>query len=283
MSELTVNVGAIQNTFEGSKEKTIEKVGDLIAESVKEGKLDYLVTEEFFALNFFPTTKNDEFFGLAETIPGYTTDSMSEIAKKNNVSVLTSVYKKTESGVYYNTLIFIDRKGNIAGKYRKNHIPYVDFGDVTSLEKIYYAEGNLGFPVFKAEIFNFGMLICYDRNFPETWRCLTLGGAQVVFASISSFGWRQEYFTFELRTHAYENSIFVVASNRTGDEGKSHFFGSSLIIDPFGDIVKQASENRDEIVRATIDLGQVDQARIRFPYYRDRRPNIYSAILNKPD
>lgn len=283
MSHVIVNVGALQNSFKGTQKETIEKVGDLIAASVKEEKLDYLITEEFFSLNFFPTTKNDEFFGFAESIPGPATNSMSEIAKNNNVNILTSVYEKTEAGVYYNTLVFIDRKGSIQGKYRKNHIPYVDFGDVTSLEKIYYAEGNLGFPVFKGEGFDFGMLICYDRNYPETWRCLTLGGAQVVFASISSFGWRKEYFTIELRTHAYENSVFVIASNRTGDEGKFHFFGSSLIVNPFGDIVKQASEDKDEIVRATIDLGDVDQARIRIPYYRDRRPDIYGAILNKPD
>lgn len=283
MSELTVNVGAIQNTFKGSKEKTIEKVGDLIAECVKKEPLDYLVTEEFFAMNFFPTTKNEEFYRLAEPVPGYTTDAMSETAKKNHVNIMTSLYEKTESGVYYNTLVLIDREGNITGKYRKNHIPYVDYGNVTSLEKLYYAEGNLGFPVFKTEGFLSGMLICYDRNFPETWRCLTLGGAKVVFASISSFGWRQEYFTFELRTHAYENSLFVVAANRTGDEGKSHFFGSSVVIDPLGDIVKQASEDKDEIVCASIDLGKVDQARTRVPYYRDRRPDIYGALLKKSD
>jgi len=171
----------------------------------------------------------------------------------------------------------------VIGKYRKAHIPMIVPKNVTpryeDYEKFYYAPGDLGLPVFNTGKVKLGMAVCYDRNFPETWRTLVLNGAEVVFLSVSSFGFRKEVYQFELRTHAYENGLFIVGPNRLGDEGASHFYGSSVIVNPFGDIVTAGDDVNESVVYAEIDLDQVAEARRRLTYLRDRRPEIYRNLV----
>lgn len=277
MAERKFVLGAIQNTYEGSKKATIDKVGEMVAAAAKDGA-DYLVTQEFFATTFFPTEDDEKNFELVEPVPGFTTEAMAQIAKRTKVGLIASVFEQSDvPGINYNTLVLIDKQGEIRGKYRKSHIPNLKFGSSSALEKYYYYPGNTGFRVFEVEGLKIGTIICYDRNFPETWRCLTLQGAEVVFVAVSSAGWREEYFTFELRTHAYENGVFAVAANRVGVEGDYNFYGGSVLVNPFGEVINQAGKG-DEIVLGTVNPDEVRQARYKLAYLRDRRPDLYGII-----
>lgn len=238
------------------------------------------MTQEFFATPFFPVTDDEKNFELVEPIPGMTTEAMANIARKTKVGLIASVFEKSEvPGVNYNTLVLLDRDGEIRGKYRKSHIPNLAFGSSAALEKYYYYPGNTGFRVFNFEGRKVGMIVCYDRNFPESWRCLSLQGAEVVFVAVSSAGWREEYFTFELRTHAYENGVFAVAANRVGEESGFPFYGHSVVVNPFGDVVNQAGRE-DEVVLGSIDLDDLNAARYKLAYLRDRRPDLYGLITD---
>lgn len=279
MCERSYVLGAIQNTDEGSKKATLEKVGSMVADAATRGA-DLLVTQEFFATPFFPIEDDEKHFELVEPIPGYTTNAMAEIARKTKVGLIASVFEKSEiPGVNYDTLVLLDRNGEIRGKYRKSHIPNLKFGSSAALEKYYYYPGNTGFRVFSFEGLKLGMIVCYDRNFPETWRCLSLQGAEAVFVSVSSAGWREEYFTFELRTHAYENGIFAIASNRVGEEGGYRFYGCSVVVNPYGEVINQAG-HEDEVVLGTVNPDEMNQARYKLAYLRDRRPDLYGIITD---
>jgi N-carbamoylputrescine amidase len=256
----------------------IAQAGDMGAE--------YVVVPELFNRWFFPALDIDtKFYELAEPIPGYTTDRLGEVGRQKNMWIVGSVYEKTETeSLNYNTLALISPTGQVVGKYRKMHIPMIKPKGVDptyqDYEKFYYAPGDLGFPVFVTDKLKLGMAICYDRNFPETWRCLTLNGAEVVFLSVTSFGWRKEIYQMELRIHAYEQGLYIIGVNRVGDEGPRHCYGSSVIVDPAGNIVAgPGSDTKDDIVYAQIDMDKVAEARRNLTYLRDRRPDAYQALL----
>jgi N-carbamoylputrescine amidase len=281
----TLGVAAIQSKASGyDREKTVERVANLISKAADMGA-EYVVTIELFNRWFFPAQGiNSDWYGFAEPIPGYTTDQLGKVAREKQVYIMAGIYEKTEvESLNFNTLAFIGPTGEVIGKYRKVHVPMIIPKNVTpryeDYEKFYYAPGDLGLPVFNTGKVKLGMAICYDRNFPETWRTLVLNGAEVVFLSVSSFGFRKEVYQFELRTHAYENGIFIVGPNRLGDEGPSHFYGSSVIVNPFGDIVASGDDANEQVVYAEIDLDEVVEARRRLTYFRDRRPEFYKNLV----
>ncbi len=300
-----VGVGCIQSGGERfDREKTVAKAANLMREAAEMGA-EYVITCELFNRWMFPMCENinPDFYEFAEPIPGPTTNELGEVAKEKKMYIMCGVYESTNVPMlYFNSLALINPEGKVIGKYRKMHAPmiYPKPGTVDphyqDFEKFYYAPGDLGFPLYTTETpkngykLNLGMAICYDRNFPETWRVYALKGAEVVFKATSSSGFRGEYYQFELRTHAYENGIFIVGANRWGNEGSPnkelkfgekwmHFYGTSTIIDPFGMIAKAAGDDGEKAVVTEIDLDQVAEARKRLTYFRDRRPEFYKELL----
>jgi len=241
---------------------------------------------ELFSTPYFAITETIEAFELAETIPGPTTDALSKLAKKLNAYIIGSIFEcdKLEH-LYYNGAFLIDPSGAVAGKYRKIHNFYVNHGDRYINEKFYFRPGDLGFPVFPLDKTKAGILVCYDRSFPEAWRCLSLKGAEVVFVPTASSGWRSESWEFGLRTHALENNLFVVAPPRVGKEtfyreNFPAFFGNSLIVGPLGNILAQASSDSEEVISAELDFEDMQEARQRHYFSRDWRPEAYDAYLS---
>ena len=281
----TIGVAAIQTKADGyDRDKNIRRVSSLIRKAAKMGA-EYVVTIELFNRWFFPTQGiNSDWYDYAESIPGYTTDMLGKVAKEEEVYIMAGIYEKTQvESLNFNTLALIGPSGEVVGRYRKVHAPMIVPKDVTpkyeDYEKFYYAPGDLGLPVFDTGKVKLGMAICYDRNFPETWRTLALNGAQVVFLSVSSMGFRKEIFQLELRTHAYENGMYIVGTNRLGDEGKLHFYGSSVVVDPSGTLVASGSDTEEQVVYSEIDLDEVVKARRRLTYFRDRRPEFYTNLV----
>ena len=190
--------------------------------------------------------------------------------------IMAPIYEREMAGVYYNSAAVIGPDGELIGVYRKMHIPHSeDF-----IEKYYFKPGNLGFPVFDTPFGKIGILICYDRHFPEGARALGLAGAEILLIPVASpRPTASEVFVKELMGMAIANQYFVAAVNRVGVELKEEFYGTSLVCDPRGNIISQAGRQEDEVLVTEIDLAQVETTRNNWLFYRDRRPDAYDALL----
>jgi N-carbamoylputrescine amidase len=242
-------------------------------------KVQILGLQEIFNGPYFCPSQNARWYEAAEAVPGPTVETMAVYAKKYAMAMIVPVYEKEMSGVYYNTAAVIDADGKYLGKYRKHHIPQI----AGFWEKFFFKPGNGGYPVFATRYAKVGVYICYDRHFPEGARCLGLNGAEIVFnPSATVAGLSQHLWKIEQPAHAVANGYFMACSNRVGTEapwGIGKFYGTSYFVTPRGQIVKEASEDKDELIFADLDLGMIDEVRATWQFFRDRRPDAYAEIV----
>ena len=249
-----------------------------IEEAAKKG-VQILGLQEIFNGPYFCPSQDKRWYEAAESIPGPSTEMFHAIAKKHGMAIVLPLYEQEMRGVFYNTAAVIDADGKYLGKYRKQHIPQV----AGFWEKYFFRPGNGGYPVFQTAFAKVGVYICYDRHFPEGARCLGLNGAEIVFnpsatvAGVSQYLWK-----IEQPAHAVANGYFVAASNRVGTEppwniGK--FYGTSYFVNPRGQILAEASEDKDELVVADLDLNLIDEVRQSWQFFRDRRPDAYDELV----
>src|SRR5215216_7071787 len=176
-------VGLVQMNCVPEPEKNLKKAIAGIKEAAERGA-QIVCLQELFRSQYFCQTEDIQLFKLAETIPGPSTEALSKVAKKNKVVIIASLFEKRAAGVYHNTAVMIDSTGNIAGKYRKMHIP----DDPLYYEKFYFTPGDLGFPSFQTRYAKVAALVCWDQWFPEGARAAALGGAQILFYP-TAIGW----------------------------------------------------------------------------------------------
>jgi len=261
------------------REANIEKHMKFLDQAGKQG-VQIVCMQEIFTGPYFCAEQNTRWYDATEKIPdGPTTRLMQEVAKKYSMVVISPIYEEDETGVYYNTAAVIDADGTYLGKYRKSHIPHTAPG---FWEKFYFKPGNLGYPVFKTKYADIGVYICYDRHFPEGARELGLNGAEIVFNPSATVAGLSEYlWKLEQPAHAVANAFFVGAINRVGTEKPwniGEFYGQSYFCDPRGQIVAQASRDKDELITADLDLDKIREVRNIWQFYRDRRPETYGGI-----
>tara|TARA_Y100000992_G_scaffold53762_1_gene32143 strand:+ start:482 stop:1423 length:942 start_codon:yes stop_codon:yes gene_type:complete len=280
----------IQMKMSSDKEKNITKAISKIQIAKKKGA-NIVCLPELFLTKYFCQTEKHSNFNLAESIPGPTTTIFSSLAKKLNLILLISIFERRTSGIYHNTCVVINDDGKILGKYRKMHIP----DDPQYYEKFYFTPGDLGFRSFKTKKGNLGTLICWDQWFPEAARLTALKGAEILFYP-TAIGWHQsekkkfgksqlESWLTVQRSHAIANGVYVAAINRVGIEKqgnkKLEFWGSSVVFDPNGNIVKKGNLD-EQVLICDIDLKKIDTVRRHWPFFRDRRIDSYKNILKNP-
>ncbi|MEX0698311.1 MAG: nitrilase-related carbon-nitrogen hydrolase [Acidimicrobiia bacterium] len=272
-----LRLALIQHASDIDREETVNRVEMLVRQAASDGANLICLPEVFYA-PFAMTQLGYEFFEVAETIPGPITDRMSALAAQLGVVMVVPVYEHAARGIYYNTAAVIDSDGRLIGRYRKQHIPLSPI----FYEKLYFKPGNLGYPVFDTSVAKVGVYICHDRHYPEGARILALGGAEVILipvatptASLSS-----QVFELEIQAHAVFNEVFVAAVNRVGQEGEYSYYGRSLICGPDGQILAQAGDG-EETLMADLDLKEIDERRLRWQFYRDRRPTTYGPIVEE--
>jgi N-carbamoylputrescine amidase len=261
------------------KKAMIEKHVAMIEEAGSKG-VQILCLQELFYGPYFPAEQNRKWYDLVEKVPdGPTTSMMRDLAKKHKLVMIVPVYEQEITGVFYNTASVIDANGDYLGKYRKSHIPHVDPG---FWEKFYFKPGNLGYPVFETVYATIGVYICYDRHFPEGARLLGLNGAEIVFNPSATVAGLSEYlWKLEQPSHAVANGYFLGAINRVGHEQPwdiGEFYGTSYFCDPRGQIVAEASRDKDELLVADLDLDMIDEVRKVWQFFRDRRPETYGDM-----
>ncbi|MFZ1080376.1 MAG: carbon-nitrogen hydrolase [Candidatus Kryptoniota bacterium] len=282
-------VGLLQIAAGKNTNDNLKKAVSWIEKAAKKGA-EVICLPELFRSQYFCQTEDIANFELAETIPGPSTEVISMAAKKNKVAVIVPVFEKRTIGIYHNSAVIIDANGQIAGTYRKMHIP----DDPAFYEKYYFTPGDLGFNAFKTKYGNIGTLICWDQWYPEAARLTSLKGASILFYP-TAIGWHPhekaehgkaqfESWQTVQRGHAIANGVYVAAVNRVGLEkinDKSpgiEFWGQSFVADPQGVIVAQASIDKEEILLAEIDLNRIEYVRRNWPFLRDRRIDAYDGI-----
>lgn len=274
----------IQFQASTDKQENIEKATRYVQVAAENGA-HIVCLQELFNTTYFCWTENPEFWKFAEPIPGPTIEAMSKVAADNRVVLVAPIYEKAMKGELYNTAVVIGPDGQIMGKYRKSSIPLVKTENLVGNEKYYFKPGNLGFPVWQTPFgVNIGVMICYDRHFPEHARLLALNGADLVFVPTATAGMSRYLWEIELQAHAIDNIYYIGGLNRVGkDRGEAgsptqEYYGSSFFADPKGKIMSQASDNEDEIIYAEIDLGMMEDLRNTWGFFRDRRPDAYAGL-----
>lgn len=251
----------------------------LIAEAAEKGA-NVCCLQEIFNGPYFCAEQETRWYETAEPIPdGPTVQLMCEQAKKHGMVMIVPIYEKAMTGLFYNSAAVIDERGEYLGLYRKHHIPHCHPG---FWEKFYFTPGDQGYPVFQTRFGRIGVYICYDRHFPEGARELGLNGAEIVFNPSATVAGLSEYlWKLEQPAHAVANQYYVGAINRVGREKPwdiGEFYGQSYFCNPRGQIVAEASRDKDEVLVADLDLDLIAEVRNVWQFYRDRRPESYDQI-----
>src|SRR5882757_9519831 len=242
-----------------------------------------LCFQEVFTQPYFCPSQDEKWYAAAEEIPGGPTCKlMQDYARKFQMVIVVPIYERAEvTGVYYNTAAVFDADGAYLGKYRKTHIPQV----AGFWEKFFFKPGNSNWPVFNTRYCKLGVYICYDRHFPEGWRALALNGAEyIVNPSATVAGLSQYLWEIEQPGAAVANGYYVGAINRVGTEAPwdiGKFYGNSYFVDPRGQILACGSEDKDELVVATLDLDMIEEVRRTWQFFRDRRPDAYGSLVEE--
>ncbi len=283
-------VGLVQMSCSTDPGENLEKAVWRIREAASRGA-HIVCLPELFRSQYFCREENAELFALAETIPGPSTERLGAVARDLRITVIASLFERRAPGLYHNTAVILNETGDIAGMYRKMHIP----DDPLYYEKFYFTPGDLGFLNFDSARGRFGVLICWDQWYPEGARLTAIQGANILFYP-TAIGWhpseKEQYGAAQLdawrtiqRAHAIANGVYVAAVNRTGFEGPAdqgiEFWGSSFICDPFGQMLTEGPTNAEQILIAECDPARMDEVRRNWPFLRDRRIDAYAPICNR--
>jgi N-carbamoylputrescine amidase len=253
---------------------------------------------ELFRFQYFCQREELALFDLSEEIPGPSTEKLAAAARETGAVIIASLFERRAPGLYHNTAVTLNADGEIAGLYRKMHIP----DDPLYYEKFYFAPGDLGFPTFPVHGGRAGVLICWDQWYPEAARIEALSGAELVVyptaigwhpAEKAEFGAAQhDAWETVQRAHAIANGLYVAVPNRVGHEHGDvrgnrvdgpgiEFFGGSFVADPFGRLLAKGSHDREELLLADVDPHLVETVRRHWPFLRDRRVDAYAPITHR--
>lgn len=271
-----VRAALIQMACGENPQENLERAISFVRGAAGEGA-QIICLPELFRSRYFAKTIDSKYFELAESLESGSTPVLQNMARELKVVIISAIFEKANQGLYYNSAVVIDPAGAILGIYRKNHIPLTP----ALQEKFYFKPGDLGFPIFQTPFGRIGVLICYDRYFPEGFRILGLKGAHMVFIPSACAGDSKEVWGLLLKANALSNLVFIGAVNRIGQEGKTEFYGTSMFINPWGQTLKIGSDAEEEILIADLDPAQLKNARERWPFYRDLRLEAYHYGLRE--
>ncbi len=285
-----LKTGIIQLTCSSDTEANKKKIAANIKDCAQKGA-QLIVLQELHNSLYFCQTEDTTMFDLAETIPGPSTDFYGALAKEFNTVIVTSLFEKRAPGLYHNTAVVLEKDGSMAGRYRKMHIP----DDPAYYEKFYFTPGDLGFTPIKTSIGTLGVLVCWDQWYPEAARLMAMAGAEILIYP-TAIGWestdtedeknrQRDAWIISQRGHAVANGLPVISVNRTGFEPDPsgvtegiQFWGSSFIAGPQGEILSQASTDKEEDLIVDIDTQRTEDVRRIWPFFRDRRVEAYKDI-----
>ena len=272
-----VKIAAIQVSASPDVGRNLRKAAQLLEAASKRGAR-LACFSELFVNPWFPREKSSDHFALAEPADGPLLSEVSRMAERASIAVICPFFERSADGVYYNSAAVIDSQGRSLGLYRKVHVPDIPLWE----ERYYFAPGDLGFPVFDVEGVRLGIQIGWDQFFPEGFRCLALAGAQLVCVPTAAAFASQERWLAMGVSHAIANGVFLVRVNRVGREPQQDFYGASFCVKPDGDLAGEPIGINEGILLTECDLSEVESARRRWPFLKDRRPREYAGVAGIP-
>lgn len=290
-------LGPVQRT--DSRESVVERLINLMRRAKSRGA-EIVVFPELALTTFFPrywTPRLEDADPYYErSMPNATVQPLFDEAKRLSIGFYLGYAELTADGHRYNTAVLVDQHGDVVGKYRKIHLPgHMDHkpdAPFQHLEKRYFEVGDLGFGVFETHETRFGLCICNDRRWPETYRVMALQSAEVLLLGyntpLQNIHWnepahlRTSTHLLVLQANAYENGLWVAAAAKCGVEDGCAMIGSSVIVAPSGEIVARTVTEGDEIicVEADLALGAFFREHV-FNFARHRRPEHYRLIVER--
>ncbi|KAB1154395.1 carbon-nitrogen hydrolase [Flavobacterium luteum] len=285
-------IAVIQLNLNDVAENNLKKCLSWVRDAASQGA-EVISLPELYSSHYFCQSEDVNNFALAEPLYSTSFIAFSALAKELGVVIIVPFFEKRMAGIYHNSAYIIDTDGSEAGLYRKMHIP----DDPHFYEKFYFTPGDLGFKTIPTQKGKIGTLICWDQWYPEAARLTALQGAEVLFYP-TAIGWhpleKEQYGENQqgawmnvMKGHAVANGVYVAAANRIGleqyIEGTAgiQFWGSSFIAGPQGEILAQASTDKEEILIAEVDLDLQENVRQNWPFFRDRRIDAYGDITKR--
>jgi N-carbamoylputrescine amidase len=293
MKEKTLRVGLVQQACTADREYNLKNSAAGVREAVARGA-QLVMLQELHTGLYFCQHESTDLFDLAEAIPGPSTEWLGALAKELNIVLVGSLFERRAPGLYHNTAVVLERDGNLAGKYRKMHIP----DDPGYYEKFYFTPGDLGFTPITTSVGKLGLLVCWDQWYPEAARLMALAGADLLLyptaiganpadAADERARQREAWITIQ-RSHAVANGLPVLVANRTGFEpdptgqtAGAQFWGSSFVVGPQGEFLTQAGTDQAEVLVVDVDLARSENVRRWWPFLRDRRIEAYGDLVKR--
>ena len=292
-----MKIGIIQQHNTADRDDNRQRLAEGIKNLAQQGA-ELVVLQELHNSLYFCLEEDVNSFELAEPIPGPSTTFFGQLAKECGVVLVTSLFERRAPGLYHNTAVVLEKDGTIAGKYRKMHIP----DDPGYYEKFYFTPGDLGFKPIDTSVGRLGVLVCWDQWYPEAARLMALQGADLlIYPTAIGFDpndtpeeqqrQRMAWQTVQ-RGHAVANGLPVVTVNRVGEENLSAnaqrstlnaqlFWGTSFVAGPQGELLYEASADKEEQAVVEVDLRRSEQVRRWWPFLRDRRIDEYGDITKR--
>jgi len=288
----TYRIAVIQLNLNNTPENNLKKCLQWVRDAAAKGA-EVISLPELYSSHYFCQSEDTDNFAFAEPLYSISFTAFSELAKELGVVIIVPFFEKRMAGIYHNSAYIIDTDGTEAGLYRKMHIP----DDPHFYEKFYFTPGDLGFKSNQTNKGKIGVLICWDQWYPEAARLTALKGAEVLFYP-TAIGWhpkeKAQYGENQfgawmnvMKGHAVANGVYVAAANRVGlekylpDTDGLEFWGASFIAGPQGEILAQASHDREEILIAEVDLALQENVRQNWPFFRDRRIDAFGDITKR--
>jgi N-carbamoylputrescine amidase len=280
-----VTLAATQMACGSDRAASLARAEQVIRQAAAQGA-NLILIQELFETPYFCQDQLPEYFELARPVEGNEGIAQFQALARELDVVLPFSFFERDNQAYFNSVAMINAGGSLLGLYRKTHIP----DGVGYQEKYYFNPGDTGFRVWDTKFGQVGLGICWDQWFPETARCLVLGGAELLLYP-TAIGTEPQYPEWDSRDHwqrvmqghAAANMVPLVASNRIGPEqGKNSemtFFGSSFIADETGKKVAEADRTSETVLTHTFDLDAIRNLRAQWGFFRDRRPEHYGALV----
>jgi len=292
MSKKKYKIAVIQLNLNDVAENNLKKCLSWVRDAASQGA-EVISLPELYSSHYFCQSEDVDNFALAEPLYSTSFIAFSALAKELGVVIIVPFFEKRMAGIYHNSAYIIDTDGSEAGLYRKMHIP----DDPHFYEKFYFTPGDLGFKTIPTQKGKIGTLICWDQWYPEAARLTALKGAEVLFYP-TAIGWhpqeKEQYGENQygawmnvMKGHAVANGVYVAAANRIGLEqylpntAGIQFWGASFIAGPQGEILAQASHDKEEILIAEVDLDLQENVRQNWPFFRDRRIDAFGDITKR--
>src|ERR1043166_6321940 len=264
-----------------SREECVDRMLELLEQAIAD-KVELIAYPEMALTTYFPKRLREDYDQFFETeVPPKALEPLLRRAREAGVAVHVGFCEKAD-GRYFNTALLTDETGALAGTYRKIHLPGRPSPDGVAqvYEVRYFETGNTGYRVFPLAKARVGVAMCQDRRYPETYRCLGLGGAEIVVIGyntpLSPMALDQNELV--LRAGAYENSLFVVGIAKAGVEDGLELIGGSCILGPLGTVLARAATTGDELIAARIAPDWMKPARKRWAFFSRRHPKYYGGI-----